>query len=102
MHLKPPHAVDIYPLGLIFAFTLCGGQHPYGEDAKAIKKRIKNKQPMLEDIRQQLIDEHGDGCYVLMNRMLDSNPEKRPTTSQVLEDAFFQPRLNPEVRYEVT
>ena len=24
-HLRPPHAIDIYPLGLIFAFTLCGG-----------------------------------------------------------------------------
>ena len=57
---------------------------------------------MLEDIRQRLINEHGDGCHNLINRMLDSNPEKRPTASQVLEDAFFQPRLNAEVRYEVT
>ena len=40
--LEPPHAVDIYPLGLIFAFTLCGGQHPYGEDATTRDARIKN------------------------------------------------------------
>ena len=40
--LKPPHAIDIYPLGLIFAFTLCRGQHPYGEDWTARDERIKN------------------------------------------------------------
>ena len=51
--LRPPHAVDIYPLGLIFAFTLCGGQHPYGEDAAARNELIKNKNGMLEIIQQQ-------------------------------------------------
>ena len=51
MQLRPPHAVDIYPLGLIFAFTLCGGQHPYGEDAAARNKLMKNKNGMLKIIQ---------------------------------------------------
>ena len=88
-HLKPPHAVDIYPLGLIFAFTLCGGQHPYGEDATTRDELMKNKQPMLKIIKQQLINEHGDECHDLINRMLDPNPEKRPTAAEILDDGYF-------------
>ena len=52
-HFRPPHAIDIYSLGPIFAFTLCGGQHPYGEDAAARNELIKNKNGMLEIIQQQ-------------------------------------------------
>ena len=85
-HFRPPHAVDIYPLGLIFAFTLCGGQHPFGEDATTRDDRIKNKQPMLAIIRQQLIDKHGKECYNLIDRMLDPNPEDRPTAVKVLAE----------------
>ena len=101
-HLRPPHAIDIYPLGLIFAFTLCRGRHPYGEDATAIDERIKKNEPILEDIRQQLIDEHGNKCHDLINRMLDPNPEGRPTAAEVLKDDYFPPRpiiRDPKVRY---
>ena len=91
-HLRPPHVIDIYPLGLIFAFTLCGECHPYGDDATARDERIKNKKPMLDVIRQQLM-ELGDECYDLINRMLDPNPEKRPTAAEVLKnETFFPPR----------
>ena len=104
--LRPPQAVDIYPLGLIFAFTLCGGQHPYGDDATARDDRMKNKQPMLDIIRQQLIDAYGIKSHDLINRMIDSNPEKRPTPAEVLANKFFPPRpviaRDTEVRYEVT
>ena len=86
--LRPPQAVDIYPLGLIFAFTLCGGQHPYGEDATTRDDLIKNKQPMLAIIRQQLM-ELGDECYDLVNWMLNPNPEGRPTAAEILEDDYF-------------
>ena len=101
--LRPPHAIDIYPLGLIFAFTLCGGKHPYGdEDATGRDARIKKNQPMLDIIRQQLIEEHGNKCHDLVNRMLDTNPEGRPTAAEVLKDDYFPPRpviRDPEVRY---
>ena len=88
-HLKPPHADDIYPLGIIFAFTLCGGKHPYGEDIKTRADLIKNKQPMLETIKYKLIDEYGDGCCDLIKQMIDPNPEKRPTTAEVLKNDLF-------------
>ena len=99
--LKPPHAVDIYPLGLIFTFTLCGGRHPYGENNKTREDLIKNKLPMLEDIRQQLIEEHGNKCLDLIKRMLDPNPEKRPTAADVLKDENFPPPLVIERDHEV-
>ena len=90
-HLTPP--IDIYTLGLIFAFTLCGGRHPHGdENSEKRDDRIKKNEPILDVIKQQLINEHEDGCFELINRMLDPNPEKRPTAEQVIADDFFPPR----------
>ena len=44
---------------------------------------------MLDVIQQQLINEHGDGCYDLINRMIDPNPDKRPTAAEILGDQYF-------------
>ena len=88
-HLIPPHAVDIHPLGLIFAFTLCRGLHPYGEDATKRDELMKNKEPMLDIIRQQLIAEHGKGWYDIINGMLDPNPHVRPIAADVLKNDIF-------------
>ena len=100
-HLRPP--IDIYPLGLLSAFTLCGGQHPYGEDATARDERIKNKQPMLDVIRQQLM-ELGDGCHDLINRMLNPNPNGRSTAAEILAgDYLYRPvNRDSKVRYDLT
>jgi len=87
--LRPPHAIDIYPMGLIFVFTMCGGKHPYGEYAETKDKRIKNKQPILENIKQKLIDERGIKCNDLINQMVHPNPDARPTTAEVLEDHYL-------------
>ena len=44
---------------------------------------------MLVIIKQQLMDEHGDECHDLINRMLNPNPEKRPTAAKILDDDYF-------------
>ena len=88
-HSRPPQAVDIYPLGLIFAFTLCGGRHPYGEDEIKRDERMKNKRSMLDVIQQQLIDEHEERCFYFIFWMLDPNPETRPTAARILDDDYF-------------
>ena len=89
--LRPPHAIDIYPMGLIFVYNMCRGKHPYGEYAKTRDKLIKNKQPILENIKQELIDERGIKCNDLINQMVHPNPDARPTTAEVLEDHYFRP-----------
>ena len=77
--------IDIFPLGLIFAFTLCGS-HPYGEHWKT---RDRCKQPMLDIFRQRLVEEHGDECYALIDCMLDPNPGMRPTAFEIIEHTYF-------------
>ena len=87
--LSPPYAVDISPLGLIFAFTLLGGCHPLGEDATEIEKRIMNSEPMPIYNQKQLME---IGCYDLVNWMIEQNPKWRPTASEVLENNYFTRR----------
>ena len=79
---------DIFPLGLIFSFTLCKGLHPFGEDVRAGNERIKNGKQMLPEICQKL-KERGDGCYDLIIKMLQMNPEDRPSAVEVLQHEFF-------------
>lgn len=82
---------DIFPLGLIFAFTLCKGRHPYGEEDTKFDQRdelIKKKQPILGDIALELKGRK-DGSFELINQMLATLPEGRPTAKEVLQHAFF-------------
>ena len=89
-HLKPARAIDISPLGLIFAFTLLGGCHPHGEDAATRDDRIKSNKPMPVFNQQQLMK---IGCYDLVNWMMDPNPEWRPTAAEVLKNNYFTSQI---------
>ena len=42
---------DIFPLGLIFCFTLSGGRHPFGEDVRDRNARIQKGEQMQQEIR---------------------------------------------------
>ena len=76
---------DIFPMGLMFGFTLCQGGHPYGEVVPRIRdERIKNGERMLGDIQRKL-EERKDRSYELIKRMLNPNPKERPTAKQILE-----------------
>ena len=79
---------DIFPLGLIFAFTLCKGRHPYGDDAESRDAWMKNKQPMLSNSAFSL-KERKDGSYELINQMLATMPEGRLSAKEVLQHEFF-------------
>ena len=80
--------IDIFPLGLIFCFTLCKGFHPFGEDSRTRNERIRKGEPMLPEIRQ-LLKERGEGSFDLIVKMLNPNPEERPTAVEVLQHQFF-------------
>jgi len=82
--------VDLFPLGCIFGYTLSeGGKHPFGVEPAKRQNRIKQK-PMLlkiEDLKQPYRD-HPIG-YQLIQRMVQKDPEDRPTALEVLNSDFF-------------
>ena len=82
---------DIFPLGLIFAFTLCKGSHPYGGDMESDQRneRIMNKQPMLSTIAFEL-EQRKDASFELIQRMLATMPEGRLSAKEVLQHEFFK------------
>lgn len=79
---------DIFPLGLIFAFMLCEGRHPYGDDAESRDECIKNKKPMLWTSASSLKDRK-DGSYELISQMLATMPEGRLSAKEILQHEFF-------------
>ena len=56
--------IDIFPLGLILAFTFCKGLHPYGADTREKNDRIKRKQPILYEV-SGMLKERNDGSSSL-------------------------------------
>ena len=86
---KYSYSGDIYPLGLIFAFTLSGGLHPFGEDAKTRNEAIRNGKTMLSDVENELKKRYNDGCCQLIESMLNSNAAERPTAGKILQNKFF-------------
>jgi len=88
---RPDSKVDIFPLGCIFAYTLSGGKHPFGDDPDKISVLIKQRNPMLlveEDLREPY---SGDGvAFKLIESMLQMDPSKRPTVGNVLDSNFFR------------
>jgi serine/threonine-protein kinase/endoribonuclease IRE1 len=58
--------VDIFPLGCIFAYTLSGGKHPFGDDPDQRLLRIKNQQPMSmvqQDLKEPYRDLEDDEAF---------------------------------------
>ena len=102
-------SVDIFPLGLIIAFTLSGGLHPFDVDPpndeetneekiQRIKKRnerIRKGEPMTLTVDQ--LKEDDRLAFDLIQSMLNPNPDERPSAAQVLEHEYFQLRRNEKV-----
>ena len=79
--LRP--SVDIYPLGLIFAYTLCEGKLP-----------IENNKKMPLNIQNELKERGGENFFNLINRMICPEPSERPTAAQIIENKYLSPLLN--------
>lgn len=95
-------SADVFALGLIFAFTLNEGRHPFEIDAfkdeeteletrKRIvdrNERIKNNEPIIP-----LIDDLKDedrSALKLIQSMIEPNPIKRPSSSKILLNQYFK------------
>ena len=83
-------SVDIFPLGLIFAFTLSGGRHPFGEDAQTRNERIRKGELMTLTVEQ--LKEDDRLAFDLIQSMLSSDPEKRPSADEVLRHEYLKIR----------
>jgi serine/threonine-protein kinase/endoribonuclease IRE1 len=82
------YLVDIFPLGLIFAFTLSGGQHPYGSSSIDRVNRIINNEPMT--LTEDQLGEHATyNVFELIKSMLNYEPKQRPCASAILHHQFL-------------
>ncbi len=87
--------VDIFPLGCIFSYTLTGGKHPFGKDSDKRSSLIKEGKPM-ELVQGDLKEPHlNDGgiAITLIKRLLEFNPNDRPTAQEILDGEFFELQL---------
>ena len=85
--------VDVWALGLIFGYTLSGGKHPFGDDSYYERQnRIKKKESMVFT-KADLIESFSNDpfAFELIGSMLAIEPEKRPTTREVVNSCFFFP-----------
>jgi serine/threonine protein kinase len=75
-------AVDVFSLGCVFYFILSMGSHPFGEWFER-EANIVNNGLSLEKL------EHMPDAYSLIEKMLDVNPIKRPSSSELCNHHFF-------------
>ena len=85
-------AMDIFSLGLIYAYVLSGGVHPFGvrKEFRIIKLAAKAQ------VVNKLQDVIGVGGIILklIYRMLSYDPKERPPALVILDDPFFNPPQN--------
>jgi serine/threonine-protein kinase/endoribonuclease IRE1 len=81
---RATRAIDIFSLGLVFYYVLTQGSHPFDCGDRYMREvNIRKGNFNLEHVN--LNYEARD----LIEKMLDANPKKRPTASEVLAHPFF-------------
>ena len=82
--------VDVWALGCIFAYTLCGGKHPFGDVFNTRTDLIRGEKPMLMDKKHMKGSYKRDHqAFAVIKSMLRTDPSKRPTVENVLKHPFF-------------
>jgi len=85
--------VDVWALGCIFAYILCEGKHPFGEDVITRIDLIRKEKAMLMEKRDMKIVYYLDSqALAVIKSMLRTAP-KRPTVEDVLNHPFFIVRI---------
>ena len=83
-------AMDLYSFGLLLGFSLSNGLHPYGNDKEMRVIRIKQEDSMTLTVGDlKFPPESAVRVYSLINSLLNSKPEVRPSIDFVLEHPFF-------------
>ena len=83
--------MDFYALGLVYGYSLSKGCHPFGEDKDERIIKMKKSKPMTLTANQLQNVTDPEKIFHLITRMLSLVPKARPSASDVLKDAFFNP-----------
>ncbi|KAM3622873.1 uncharacterized protein V6R79_004194 [Siganus canaliculatus] len=84
--IKPTAAVDVFSAGCVFYFVVSRGQHPFGE---ALRRQVNilageySLSHFMEDMHDDVIAQD------LIEQMISSEAESRPSTACVLKHPFF-------------
>uniref|UniRef100_A0A6Q2YW54 Serine/threonine-protein kinase/endoribonuclease IRE1 n=1 Tax=Esox lucius TaxID=8010 RepID=A0A6Q2YW54_ESOLU len=79
-------AVDIFSAGCVFYYVVSRGQHPFGDTLRRQANILGGEYCLthfMEDMHDDVI------ARDLIERMISSDPESRPSTSSVLKHPFF-------------
>ncbi len=77
-------------MGILFYYTLTGGEHPFGKDANIQTVQIIKKEPsvVMPDALKSPYWEDLLGSK-LVQWILEMEPGERPTTQDILRHDFF-------------
>lgn len=83
--------VDIWSAGTVLYMMLCGHQPFYNENMAQLVQQITKDPPDLTaegfmDVSNQALD--------LIEKMLEKDPTKRPSATECLQNAWFNPPKN--------
>ena len=81
--------MDIFALGLLFAYVLSGGLHAFGSDKEERIFSIKKRKPMSLTVDQLKDVLRAAEVFDLIRSMVTYNPDERPTANSVLNHTFF-------------
>ncbi|XP_050378795.1 serine/threonine-protein kinase/endoribonuclease IRE1b [Argentina anserina] len=82
LHQRQTRAVDLFSLGCLLFFCLTGGKHPYGDS-------IERDVNIVNDRKDLFLVENIPEAVDLFTRLLDPNPDMRPTAVDVLHHPLF-------------
>ncbi|XP_043945168.1 serine/threonine-protein kinase/endoribonuclease IRE2 [Protopterus annectens] len=83
---NPTYAVDIFSAGCVFYYVMSKGQHPFGDNLRRqanILTNVYKLEHFISDINEHVIAKN------LIEQMLSSVPQKRPSAKEVLKHPFF-------------
>ncbi|KAG2455993.1 ERN1 endoribonuclease, partial [Polypterus senegalus] len=86
---NPTYAVDIFSAGCMFYYVVSRGHHPFGEALQRQANILSGTymlDQLLDNLQEDLLSRH------LIEQMISSDPQLRPSSEGVLKHPFFWSR----------